>query len=61
MTGLVSRLIVRRLIKNIGEIMFYLLDQPTEKEFQNLAHRYENMEPSSVKAAVTLLKTGSDL
>ncbi len=41
--------------------MFYLLDQPTEKEFQDLARRYMDMEPSSVKAAVTLLKTGSDL
>ena len=41
--------------------MFYLLDQPTEEEFQSLARRYEDMEPSSVKAAVTLLKTGSDL
>lgn len=41
--------------------MFYLLDQPTEKEFQSLAARYKEMEPSSVKAAVTLLKTGSDV
>ncbi|THB67584.1 MAG: MarR family transcriptional regulator, partial [Desulfovibrio sp.] len=41
--------------------MFYLLDQPTEEEFQSLARRYKDMEPSSVKAAVTLLKTGSDL
>lgn len=41
--------------------MFYLLDQPTEEEFQNLADRYKEMEPSSVKAAVTLLKTGSDV
>ena len=41
--------------------MFYLLDQPTEEEFQNLARRYEEMEPSSVNAAVTLLKVGSDL
>ena len=41
--------------------MFYLLDQPTEEEFQNLASRYKEMEPSSVKAAVTLLKTGSDV
>lgn len=41
--------------------MFYLLDQPTEEEFESLARRYEDMEPSSVKAAVTLLKTGSDL
>lgn len=41
--------------------MFYLLDQPTEKEFQNLARRYREMDPLSVKACVTLLKTGSDL
>jgi len=41
--------------------MFYLLDQPTGEEFQNLARRYKEMEPSSVKAAVTLLKTGSDV
>lgn len=41
--------------------MFYLLDQPTEDEFQILAQRYQQMSPSSVKAAVTLLKTGSDL
>ena len=41
--------------------MFYLLDQPTEEEFQNLARRYKEMNPSSVKAAVTLLKTGSDV
>jgi len=41
--------------------MFYLLDQPTEEEFQNLALRYREMEPSSVKAMVTLLRTGSDL
>lgn len=41
--------------------MFYLLDQPTEEEFQNLASRYKEMDPSSVKAAVTLLKTGSDV
>ena len=41
--------------------MFYLLDQPTRNEFQSLARRYENMDPSSVKAAVTLLKTGSDI
>ena len=41
--------------------MFYLLDQPTEKEFDHLAQRYREMDPSSVKAAVTLLKTGSDV
>lgn len=41
--------------------MFYLLDQPTDEEFQDLAARYKEMDPSSVKAAVTLLKTGSDL
>ena len=41
--------------------MFYLLDQPTKEEFQNLARRYEKMDPSSVQAAVTLLKTGSDV
>lgn len=41
--------------------MFYLLDQPTEDEFENLSSRYKQMEPSSVKAAVTLLKTGSDV
>lgn len=41
--------------------MFYLLDQPTEEEFENLAQRYREMEPSSVKAAVTLLKIGSDV
>lgn len=40
--------------------MFYLLDQPTEDEFQNLARRYKEMEPASVKATVTFLKTGSD-
>lgn len=41
--------------------MFYLLDQPTEEEFENLAGRYREMAPSSVQAAVTLLKTGSDV
>lgn len=41
--------------------MFYLLDQPTEEEFQNLDRRYKEMDPLSVKAAVTMLKTGSDL
>ena len=41
--------------------MFYLLDQPTEEEFQHLAQRYKEMEPSSVKASVTLLKIGSDV
>lgn len=41
--------------------MFYLLDQPTEDEFENLARRYRDMAPSSVKAMVTLLKTGSDV
>lgn len=41
--------------------MFYLLDQPTEQEFEAFARRYQGMSPSSVKAAVTLLKTGSDL
>ena len=38
--------------------MFYLLDQPTEEEFENLARRYKERAPGSVKAAVTLLKTG---
>lgn len=41
--------------------MFYLLDQPTENEFHDLALRYRQMELLSVKATVTLLKTGSDL
>ena len=41
--------------------MFYLLDQPTEDEFQTLSQRYREMNPSSVQAAVTLLKTGSDV
>ena len=41
--------------------MFYLLDQPTEEEFENLAQRYREMDPISVKTAVTLLKTGSDV
>jgi DNA-binding MarR family transcriptional regulator len=41
--------------------VFYLLDQPTEEEFQNLARRYKEMAPSSVKATVKLLKTGSDV
>ncbi|WP_022667857.1 MarR family winged helix-turn-helix transcriptional regulator [Desulfospira joergensenii] len=41
--------------------MFYLLDQPTQKEFQDLAQRYREMDPSSVKATVTLLRVGSDL
>jgi MarR family transcriptional repressor of emrRAB len=41
--------------------MFYLLDQPTQEEFESLAARYKEMEPLSVKAAVTLLKTGSDV
>ena len=41
--------------------MFYLLDQPTEKEFQDLACRYREMKPLAVKTAVTMLRTGSDL
>ena len=41
--------------------MFFLLDQPTTEEFENLARRYREMEVPSVKAAVTLLKTGSDV
>jgi len=41
--------------------MFYLLDQPTEKEFQALAGRYREMSPLAVKAAVAMLRTGSDL
>ena len=41
--------------------MFYLLDQPTEKEFQDLALRYREMKPLAVRTAVTLLRTGSDL
>ena len=41
--------------------MFYLLDQPTKDEFQALAGRYREMDPMSVKATVSLLKTGSDL
>ncbi len=41
--------------------MFYLMDQPTEMEFQDLARRYGEMDPLSVKAAVTLLRAGSDL
>ena len=41
--------------------MFYLLDQPTSAEFQSLAQRYRDMDPDSVKATVTLLRTGSDL
>ncbi len=62
MTDLISRRIVSQLIKlHLEYVMFYLLDQPTEEEFQNLAHRYKGMKPSSVKAAVTLLKTGSDV
>ncbi len=41
--------------------MFYLLDQPTEKEFQDLAGRYTQMAPQPVKTMLNLLKTGSDL
>jgi len=41
--------------------IFYLLDQPTEQEFEALALRYQDMEPLCVKATVTLLRTGSDL
>lgn len=41
--------------------MFYLLDQPTETEFQDLAGRYREMKPLAVKTAVTMLRTGSDL
>ncbi|WP_027722463.1 MarR family winged helix-turn-helix transcriptional regulator [Maridesulfovibrio zosterae] len=41
--------------------MFYLLEQPTDEEFQEMDNRYEEMNPSSVKATVTLLKAGSDL
>lgn len=41
--------------------MFFLVDQPTEQEFEDLAGRYGEMDPLSVKAMVTLLRTGSDL
>jgi len=41
--------------------MFYLMDTPNQKQFQDLARRYERMDIQSVQALVKLLRTGSDL
>ncbi len=41
--------------------MFYLMDQPTREQFEDLARRYEDMEPDAVRAMVRLLRVGSDL
>jgi MarR family transcriptional regulator, negative regulator of the multidrug operon emrRAB len=41
--------------------MFYLMDQPTGEQFEDLARRYRDMEPGAVRAMVRLLRVGSDL
>ncbi len=41
--------------------MFFLLDQPSQNEFEALSSRYDKMEISSTRALVKLLRTGSDL
>lgn len=41
--------------------MFYLMDQPTREQFEDLARRYEDMRPDAVRAMVRLLRVGSDL
>ncbi len=41
--------------------MFFLMDTPNQKQFEDLAQRYERMDIPSVQALVKLLRTGSDL
>ena len=41
--------------------MFFLMDTPNQKQFENLARRYDRMDVPSVQALVKLLRTGSDL
>ncbi len=41
--------------------MFFLMDTPNQKQFEDLARRYDRMDALSVQALVKLLRTGSDL
>lgn len=41
--------------------MFHLRDLPNDRTLSEFAHRYQNMDPSAVKACIVLARTGSDL
>lgn len=41
--------------------MFYLMDQPSGEQLEDLARRYRDMEPGAVRGMVRLLRVGSDL
>ena len=41
--------------------MFYLRDLPDDKTLRVFAKRYPDMDPSAVRAAIALCRTGSDL
>ncbi len=41
--------------------MFFLKDLPTDRTLRRYAKRYPNLDPSALKAAISLLRTGSDL
>jgi MarR family transcriptional repressor of emrRAB len=41
--------------------VFYLRDLPDDQTLQEFAQRYSEMDPSAVKAAIMLCRTGSDL
>ena len=41
--------------------MFFLMDQPSQKEFEHLSSRYEKMDIDSTRSMVRLLRVGSDL
>jgi len=42
-------------------MMFFLMDQPSQKQFEDLSQRYEQMDIGSVQSLVKLLRVGSDL
>lgn len=41
--------------------MFFLKDLPTDRTLGEFAKRYSDLDPSALKACVSLLRTGSDM